>query len=134
MTTLTLTDAAGTPVNHDLTLVQATPDLAIWKNYARNGGSSIGAVIAQFAAKETANGNQRLYGKLQLPEMETLEESTAAGFAPVPTVAFIQSLDFNINFHPRASLQNRKDLLAMGRDLLADALVNSFRDSFVRPA
>lgn len=134
MTTLTLTDAAGTPVNRSFPLVQTTPDLSIWKDYATNQGFPAGAGTASLSLKENGNGTLRLSGKLVLPTMETLGTETDAGFAPVPTKAYECLGSFDLVFPNRASLQNRKDLKAMFIDLLSDAVVTSAVENFVHPA
>jgi len=127
MTTLTLTDAAGTPVNRSFPLVSSSPDLSIWKDYATNSGVPQGAGIASLSLKENQNGTVRLTGKLVLPSMETLSGATYA------TKAFECLGDFNLVFPARSSLQNRKDLKAMFIDFLGDALVTSAVESFVHP-
>ncbi len=128
MTTLTLTDAAGTPVNRSYPLVQSSPDLSVWKDYATNSNVPAGAGSASLSLKENAaNGTMRLSGKLVLPSMETLSGATYA------TKAFECLGSFDLVFPSRASLQNRKDLKAMFIDLLSDALVTSAVESFVHP-
>ncbi len=134
MTTLTLTDAAGTPVNRSFPLVQSNPDLAVWKDFSTNGGYPVGAGIASLSLRETQNGTLRLSGKLVLPTMETVSGETDLGFAPVPAKAFECIGDFNLVFPNRSSLQNRKDLKAMLIDLLGDAVVTSAVENFVHPA
>jgi hypothetical protein len=128
MTTLTLTDAAGTPVNRSFPLVQSSPDLSIWADYATNGNLSIGAGKASLSLRENGSNTIRLVGKLVLPTMETGDSF------PVPTKAFECIGDFNLVFPNRSSLQNRKDLKAMFIDLLSDALVTSAVENFVHPA
>jgi hypothetical protein len=127
MTTLTLTDAAGTPVNRSFPLVQSDPGLSIWKDYTTNSGVPAGAGVASLSLKENSNGTLRLSGKLVLPSMETLSGATYA------TKAFECLGSFDLVFPGRASLQNRKDLKAMFIDLLGDALVTSAVESFVHP-
>lgn len=127
MTTLTLTDAAGTPVNRSYPLVQSTPDLSIWKDYTTNSGYPIGAGVASLSLKENGNGTIRLTGKLVLPTMET------GGSFVVPTKAYECIGSFDLVFPSRSSLQNRKDLKAMFIDFLSDALVTSAVESFVHP-
>jgi hypothetical protein len=127
MTTLTLTDAAGTPVNRSYPLVQSSPDLSIWKDYATNGSLPIGAGTASLSLKENANGTIRLTGKLTLPTMETGDSF------PVPTKAFECIASFDLVFPSRSSLQNRKDLNSMFKDLLGDALVTAAVENFVHP-
>lgn len=128
MTTLTLTDAAGTPVNRSYPLVQTTPDLSVWKDYATNSGVPAGAGVASLSLRENSAGTNRLTGKLVLPSMETLDGATYA------TKAFECIGSFDLVFPARASLQNRKDLKAMLIDLLSDAVVTSAVESFVHPA
>jgi hypothetical protein len=134
MTTLTLTDAAGTPVNRSYPLVSSSPDLSIWKDYTTNGGIPVGAGVASLSLKENGNGTIRLTGKLVVPTMETISGETDLGFAAVPTKAFECIGSFDLVFPSRSSLQNRKDLKAMFIDLLGDAVVTSAVENFVHPA
>jgi len=127
MTTLTLTDAAGTPVNRSFPLVSSSPDLAVWKDYTTNSGVPQGAGVASLSLRENGNGTLRLAGKLVLPSMETLDGATYA------TKAFECLGSFDLVFPGRASLQNRKDLKAMFIDLLGDAVVTSAVENFVHP-
>jgi hypothetical protein len=128
MTTLTLTDAAGTPVNRSYPLVQSSPDLSVWKDYVTNSNIPVGAGVASLSLKENAAGTIRLTGKLVLPSMETLSGATYA------TKAFECIGSFDLVFPSRASLQNRKDLKAMFIDLLGDAVVTSAVEGLVHPA
>nr|QDH88750.1 MAG: hypothetical protein H1BulkLitter6286_000003 [Leviviridae sp.] len=134
MTTLTLTDAAGTPVNRSYPQVSSSPDLTIWKDYSTNSGYPAGAGTASLSLKENQNGTMRLTGKLVLPTMEIVAGDTGLGFTPAPTKAFECIGSFDLVFPSRASLQNRKDLKAMFIDLLGDAVVTSAVESFVHPA
>nr|QDH90202.1 MAG: hypothetical protein H4BulkLitter22293_000003 [Leviviridae sp.] len=126
MTTLTLTDAAGTPVNRSYPLSFSSPDLSVWKDYATNT-SPDGAGVASLSLKENSKGTIRIAGKLVLPSMETLSGATYA------TKAFECIGSFDLVFPGRASLQNRKDLKAMLIDLAGDALVTSAVENFVHP-
>lgn len=134
MTTLTLTDAAGTPVNRSFPLVQSSPALSVWKDFTTNGGYPIGAGVASLSLKENQNGTFRLTGKLSLPTMETLSGETELGYAAVPGKAFECLGSFDLVFPNRSSLQNRKDLKAMFIDLLSDAVVTAAVENFVHPA
>lgn len=134
MTTLTLTDAASTPVNRSYPLKQSSPALSVWKDYATNGNTSAGAGVATLSLKENPSTRTvRLSGKLTLPTMETVSGETSLGFAAVPTVAFECLGSFDLVFPSRASLQNRKDLKAMFIDLLSDAVVTAAVENFVHP-
>lgn len=129
---LTLTDAASTPVNRTYNATQSNPDLTIWKDFATNGGYPVGAGVASLSVKE--NGAVvRVTGKLVLPTMETISGETELGYAAVPTKAFECLGSFDLVFPNRSSLQNRKDLKAMFIDLLGDAVVTSAVENFVHP-
>lgn len=134
MTTLTLTDAAGIPVNRSYPLVSTSPDMSIWKDYATNSGYPVGAGTASLSLKENSNGTMRLAGKLVLPTLETVSGDDASGFTPKPTKAYECIGSFDLVFPNRASLQNRKDLKAMFIDLLGDAQVTAAVENFVHPA
>lgn len=133
MTTLTLTDAAGTPVNRSYPLVSFSPDISVWKDYATNGGYAVGAGTATLSLRENANGTVRVAGKLSLPTLESVSGDDSNGFTPPPTKAFECIGSFDLAFPNRASLQNRKDLKAMLIDLISDALVTSAVENFVHP-
>lgn len=130
---LTLTDAASTPVNRTYTATQSSPDITIWKDYTTNSGVAIGAGIASLSVSENANGTTRVSGKLVLPTMETISGDTSLGYAAVPTKAFEVLGTFDLVFPSRSSLQNRKDLKAMLIDFAGDAVVTSAVESFVHP-
>lgn len=134
MTTLTLTDAAGTPVARSFPLVATSPDLSIWKDYSTNSNYPAGAATASLSLKENSNGTMRLAGKLVVPTMESISGDTGLGFTPPPTKAFECLASFDMAFPARASLQNRKDLKAMFIDFISDALVTAATESFVHPA
>jgi hypothetical protein len=130
---LTLTDAAGTPVNRTFTAVSSNPDLTIWKDLATNGGYPVGAGIASVSVKENANGTTRVTAKLVLPTLESVSGDDSNGFVPPPTKAFDCIGSVEMVFPNRSSLQNRKDLKAMLLDLFGDAVITSAVESFVHP-
>jgi hypothetical protein len=130
---LTLTDAAGTPVTRTFITVQSNPDLTIWKDFTTNGGYPIGAGVASISVKENGNGVSRVHVKLSLPTMETLSGDTDLGYDPVPAKAFECLGSVDLVFPNRSSLQNRKDLKAMLIDLIGDAVVTAAVENFVHP-
>lgn len=133
MTTLTLTDAAGTPVNRSYPVNQSTPDLTIWKDFTTNGGVPIGAGVASVSVKENASGTTRVTCKLVLPTMETISGDTDLGYSAVPSKAFEVIGTIEMVFPSRSSLQNRKDLKAMLLDLGGDAVVTAAVETFTHP-
>lgn len=133
MANLTLTDAASTPVNRTYVGVESDPSLAKWKDFSTNGGYPIGAGIASVSVKENGNGVTRVSLKLELPTLESVAGDDASGFTPPPTLAFKCIGSAELVLPSRASLQNRKDLNAMLKDLLNDAVVTQAVENFVHP-
>lgn len=124
MSTLTLTDAAGTPVNRSFVSTQSDPDMTVWKDLATNTYAS-GAGVASLSCKENAAGTFRVTGKLVLPAMDAVDA----------TIKSFETLgDFSFVLPNRASLQRRKDLKAMLLDFMGDAVVTAAVENFTHPS
>lgn len=134
MSTLTLTDAAGTPVNRSFNSTESSPALTVWKDFATNGGYPVGAGVASLSVKENGNGVTRVTGKLVLPTLEGVAGDDEGGFTPPPTKAFEALGEFSFVLPNRTSLQNRKDLKAMLLDFIGDAIVTAAVESYVHPS
>jgi hypothetical protein len=57
--------------------------------------------------------------------LEVTSPSTSSGIQPAPTVAYTPIATLEFVMPDRASQQERKDLLAMLRDLIDEAIVTS---------
>lgn len=129
---LTLTDAAATPVNHTFVPQDCTSDLATWNETA--SGISIGMPQFTFSLKLGQNGQaNKISGKLVIPTLETVSGQDASGYVAVPQLAYQCIGKFELTLPARATLQNRKDLRAMIQDALSDAVVTTAITSFERP-
>lgn len=130
---ITLTDAAGTPVNHTYTPQGASPELATWLD--TSGGVSIGMPEFQFSLRlgKTPNVANRIVGKLSMPILETISGENASGYVAVPSLAFTAIGKFELVLPQRMTLQQRKDIRAMIQDALSDAIVTSAITTFERP-
>jgi hypothetical protein len=124
---ITLTDAAGTPVNHVFKPVtsQNGQELLAWRDsnqaiFVGQGQLSLVQRLANAKAKTT-----KIVWKLATPVLEQTSPSTATGIQPAPTVAYTPLVNVEFVLPDRMSLQERKDLLAQMRDLLAEAIVTS---------
>lgn len=120
-------------MNRSFVGVQSSADLAVWKDYTTNT-FPIGAGVASLSVRETVNGAVRVSGKLVLPTLETVAGDDSSGFTPRPTKAFDCIGTFELVLPNRSSLQNRKDLNAMLKDFLNDAVVTSAVESFIHPS
>jgi hypothetical protein len=126
---LTLTDAAGTPVNHTYIPMDCTSQLASWAETA--SGIAIGMPKATMQLAENGD-NFKLTVKLVTPVLETIT-GDAGGYTPTPKVAYELLGKAELILPKRSSLQQRKDLKAMFIDLMGDAVVTAAVQSFEKP-
>jgi hypothetical protein len=123
---VTLTDAAGTPVNHVFKPTQVGSDGIIgWRdsNQSIYAGQAV-LTCSQRLASRNAKATKVAW-KLQTPVLEVTSPSTSSGIQPAPTVAYTPIATLEFVMPDRASQQERKDLLAMLRDLIDEAIVTS---------
>lgn len=76
-------------------------------------------VVAGMSAKNTVS---RIEVTVALPQLETLGTSSS-GFTPAPTVAYVDRFKGEFLLSSRDSLADRKDALAYGKNIFANALV-----------
>jgi hypothetical protein len=123
ITTLLLADGATTPVNHNFDPVNVVGGLAKWTD--RIGGIALGMPVISHSVRSPsgkANRASKITMKVVVPTLEVTSPSTSTGIQPAPTKAY--DLMCNIEFvcPERASLQERKNLLAYVKNLLANAV------------
>lgn len=124
-----LTDATSpTPVNRTMSPVTIDGSgVAWWAN--RSGGIAVGFDILSASVRSPQGTNpNRVYRvnlKLALPTLEVTSPSTGTGIQPAPTKAYDNVFIGEFLLPERGTLQNRKDLLAMVKDLLSDAVVTA---------
>lgn len=122
---VTINDGAATPVAHTFSPVNIVADVAKFAD--RSGGISVGyptLTVSLTAPSKTS----RLYKarcKVVMPVLETISNSTMSGIAPAPTKAYDLTADMTFFMPERSTLQNRKDILAYAKNLLAHAMVTA---------
>jgi hypothetical protein len=125
VTAITLTDGAATPLNRVFSFARQDGQLYTYQNRASGIMAGYDTLTAQ--TKLPGNGSRATVVSLKLvtPILEQTSPSTATGIQPAPTVAYncIGKLEFVLT--ERSTLQNRKDLLTMMRDLIDEAIVTS---------
>jgi hypothetical protein len=127
---MTIVDGAATPVNHTFNPIGKDANgIAKWQD--QTGGIAVGFSSITFSLKEPAKGaqNYRVVAKVVLPVLEQTSPSTSTGIQPAPTKAYDLIANVEFVLPQRSTLQNRKDILAMVKDLLtetpiADAVQN----------
>lgn len=122
---ITLTDAASTPVNRVFYPISFVNNVLSWLD--RTQAVLLGQpklTCAQRLADKTTQAT-KVSWRLEAPSLAQTSGSTSGGFVAAPKVAYtcLFSMDFVL---PAAStLQERKDLLAMARDLIDEAIVTN---------
>lgn len=119
---LTLTDAAATPVNHTYKPVQKTDARSVWENQA--SGIKIGMPVATMSITESAE-MFRVHITLRLPILETLSGENSNGYVAVPKVGYEMAGKSEFILPKRSTLQDRKDVLALMKDFMGDAVVTA---------
>lgn len=127
---ITLTDAAGTPVNHSYVPTDCTSQRALWEEVSIS--VPIGRPKAELSISETSNTFQ-VGVKLELPVLETLSGGDDGGYVASPQVAYTMTGTAKLILPKRSTLQNRKDLKAMFIDFLSDAFVTAAVENQERP-
>jgi len=124
--TVNLTDGETTPVVHVFNPAQSLPNgVIVWRdsNQTNYAGQAI-LSVAQRAANKQAKST-KVEWKLEYPVLEVTSPSTATGIQPAPTVAYKLIADLSFVLPERSSQQDRKNVLAMMRDLIDEAIVTN---------
>ena len=126
---LVLNDGQAAPVAKTFTPMDCTSALATWSD--RTSGIALGmpqVTLSLVTGKEAV----KVTGKVALPVMEVISGSDG-GYTPSPKVAYTVLSKFEMVLPNRSSLQNRKDVSAFLKNLLADAVVTKAVEEFERP-
>lgn len=128
--TLVLADGATTPVNHNFDPVNISGDIAKWSD--RAGGIALGyPTITQSLRNPSATSrNYRLQIKVVTPVLEVTSPSTSTGIQPAPTKAYDLLANIEFVLPERSTQQQRKDVLAFVKNMLANAVVTNAVNNF----
>ena len=123
--TIVLTDAATTPVNHSYFPVTQKDNVLFWRD--RTQAIAVGQNVLSCAQKvPSANSpTYKMSWKLELPVLAVTAPTTGTGIQPAPSVAYKNIVTMDLVMHERSTLQERKDALAQIRDLIDEAIVTS---------
>lgn len=117
---ITLTDAAGTPVNRVYYVTQSlVSGVLAWIDRTQSvilGQNRLTCV--QRAASKQAKSN-KISWKLEMPILEQ-----TAAYGPY-SLAYTNLISLEMVFHERATQQERKDAIAQLRDLIDEAIVTN---------
>ncbi len=129
-TAITLTDAESTPVARVFNPAKQDGIVYRWDNRA----SGIIANYDQLTISERlpvqGTTSTKVQMKLVTPILEVTSPSTASGIQPAPTVAYSLIGELSFTLPARSNLQDRKNLLAMMRDLIDEALTTECVENY----
>lgn len=121
---VTINDGATTPVAH--TFGPAGIDAnGVAKFADRSGGIPVGYLTVDISLRSPSPKSlEKMYlvtARTVTPVLEVTSPSTSTGIQPAPTVAYKLIAETKYWMPERSTLQNRKDLRALHKNLLADA-------------
>lgn len=92
------------------------------------GRLSISLKVPASSLSPGSNSKSTVYRarlKLEIPTMEVTSPATGSGIQPAPTVSHTTLFNGEFVLPSRGSLQERKDILALAKNLLTHALATS---------
>lgn len=122
---IVINDGASTPVAHTFAPVTILGTMASYAD--RSSGISVGypTITASLTAPSKTSRLYKARLKVVFPVLETISNSTMSGIAPAPTKAYDLTADMTFLMPERSTLQDRKDILALAKNLLANAVTTA---------
>lgn len=129
---IVINDGQAAPVAHTFTARGADPSLASWAETAL--GQKIGWPTITMSLRETAGdaGKCQVEIRIGLPSLEVISGSDG-GYTPSPKVAYTEWFVGSFTLPNRATLADRKNILAFAKNALANAAVTSLVQDLERP-
>lgn len=137
---IVINDGLATPVAHTFAYVPYDGNIAGYED--RVSGIPIGynRVTISFrrpkantSAASVASRNYRAIIKIDTPKLENVTNSTVSGVAPAPTLSYRPMCTLEWVLPERSQLQDRKDILAFVKNLLANAQITNLIHDFDPP-
>lgn len=134
---IVINDGQGTPVAHTFAPAKTQADMALLED--RTAGIYIGynkltfALMRPVGTSKEATRNLKLSIKIETPKLETVSNNTVSGIAPAPTISYRPVVELIATFPERCSLQDRKDLQAYIKNVLANSFVTDAFEKYELP-
>lgn len=105
-------DGAGTPVSHTFTPIGTKSDAqlgdqAYWRENLASVPIAANAKVTTFS-KKLKGGMNRCEIRVEVPVMEAVSGSNAAGYTAAPKIAFVDQVSLVSYFHDRSAIANRR--------------------------
>lgn len=121
---IVLTDAASTPVNHTFHFLKQEGNVLHWRDRTQAIAAGQNKLTVSQRVADKAARAYKVSWRLEAPTLAQTSASTSTGIQPAPTVDHSNLFSMDFVLHERATLQERKDLLSMARDLITEAIVS----------
>jgi hypothetical protein len=134
---VSINDGLATPVAHVFAPAKTQSDYALLED--RVAGVYIGynkltmTLARPTGDSKSANRNLKLTMRIETPKMEVVSNNTISGIAPAPTVSYRPWAELTFVFPERCSLQDRKDLQAFVKNLLANSFATAAVETYELP-
>jgi len=124
VSSIVINDGATTPVAHTFAPSRVAVDLVTYQDRSAGvvAGFNILTIGTRFADKR--NSAQKVTVRLALPTLAVTAPTTTTGIQPVPVAAYECFASVEFVLPSACSLQNRKDLLALVKNLLATTVIS----------
>lgn len=123
ITNLVINDGASTPVVHTLNPITSGTN-TFWRDSVANV-PIVGQIGTRIMSKiDQGSGLNKVKIVIDVPSLEVITgTSTQSGYQAAPKVAYSNKVVVDFILPSRGTLQNRKDLLALLKNALADIQV-----------
>lgn len=124
---VTINDGATTPVAHIFAPAGISGLVASYAD--RSGGIPVGYPTLDLSLRAPSNqSREKMYlatVRIKTPILDVTSPSTATGIQPAPSVGYTPIAELKFWLPERSTLQNRKDLRAFAKNIMADAVVTA---------
>lgn len=137
ITNIVINDGQPTPVGHTFAPAKTQSDHAVLED--RAAGIYIGYNKLTFSLKrptgpsKDASRNLKISIKIETPKLETVSNNTYSGIAPAPTVSYRPVAELLVTLPERCTLQDRKDLQAFVKNVMANPFVTDAFEKYELP-
>ena len=124
---VTISDGAATPVAHTFAPAGISGLVASYAD--RSGGIPVGYPTLDLSLRApSGQSREKMYLatiRIKTPVLDVTSPSTATGIQPAPSVGYTPIAELKFWMPERSTLQNRKDLRAFAKNIMADAVVTA---------
>lgn len=126
---IVIADGASTPVNRTFNPISRDVNLARYKD--KSGGITVGYPTIELTDRwqEQADGSYKINWKLSVPTLATTAPTTTTGIQPAPTVGYTCWATGSFTVPNQAVLQDKKNLYALAKNLIATTLFKDIVES-----